>query len=301
MELIQEILTIKSLLAIVNVILIDIVMSWDNAILIWMAVKNLKEEQRKKAITFWIILATILRIWLSLIAVFLLSITWLVLAWWLLLLYVVWKFYKELRSEQKWEHHLDTKWNTNTLMWALYTIVIADISMSLDNVLAVAWASHWNIWILAFWLIFSIILMAIASSLIAKYLDKYPQIQWLGLFVILFVAIEMIIKWTSEIWWKVHYNIFPFLSFILWWIFIVLNKKYIKPIQEEIIKDWFSKNHLKIIIFNILSLITLIFFWDKITNYLNNHKMFLYFIVFILFFAILEIMEIYLRKEKKNV
>ena len=159
-QIIQDfwhIFTIAWALALLNIIIIDIVMSWDNAIVIGMATKNLPEKLRKKAIMIWIVLATVMRIWFALFATILLNITWLRFAWGVLLLYVVWKFYKELRNGG--EHHYENNDKKIKEIWfasAIWTIIIADVSMSLDNVLAVAWASHWNIVTLWIWLVFSI-------------------------------------------------------------------------------------------------------------------------------------------------
>jgi len=110
----------------------------------------------------------------------------------ILLLYVVWKFYREIRaSEHATDHHAS---QARGLASAIQMIIIADVAMSLDNVLAVAGASHGNVVNLAIGLIFSIVLMIVAASWIAKLLDRYPSIQWLGLFIILFTALEMLEK-----------------------------------------------------------------------------------------------------------
>jgi len=274
-------------------------MSWDNAIIIWMATKDLDQKYRKKAIIIGIVLATIFRIILAFFTVFLLSIVWLKFAGWLLLLYVVWKFYKELRVWNHEEHIWKTK-KESTFMYAIYTIIIADISMSLDNVLAVAGASHDNIVTLWIGLIFSIILMAFASNYIAKSLNKYPQIQWIWLFVILFVAIEMILNGTSDIDSKLHIaNLLPFSIFIIWAFFIVLHQKYIKPINEESIKNYLSKNYLKVIIIILSLVLVLIFMWDKIVNYLNSHHALQYSIIFVIMIIILELFSILKHKIKK--
>lgn len=286
-------------LALVNIILIDIIMSWDNAIIIWMATKDLDPKYRKKAIIVWIFLATIFRIILAFFTVFLLSIVWLKFAWWLLLLYVVWKFYKELRIGWNEEHWVNSK-KEASFIYAIYTIIIADISMSLDNVLAVAWAAHENIVALWIWLIFSIILMAFASNFIAKNLNKYPQIQWIWLLVILFVAIEMILNWTADLNSKLHIsNILPFSIFIIWWLFVILHQKYIKPISEESIKNYLSNNYLKVIITNLSLVLILIFLWDKVTNFLNSHLALQYSLIFIIIWLILELFSILKLKIKK--
>ena len=136
--------------------------------------------------------ATVLRIIFSLGVVFLLQIPGLEFLGAILLLYVVWKFYHEIRAS---EHHAEDEGGSSQNFWgAIRTIIIADVAMSLDNVLAVAGASHGNIVNLMIGLVVSIILMVIASGYIAKLLERYPSIQWVGLFVILFTALEMLEK-----------------------------------------------------------------------------------------------------------
>lgn len=176
MQHVSELSSIEGLLVVINIILIDIVMSGDNAILIGMATRKLEGKERKKAIFFGIMLATVLRIIFAFFAVYLLSMVGIKLAGGILLLYVVWKFYRELRTAEHAEHHIDAK--KSGLMAAIYTIIVADVSMSLDNVLAVAGAANENVVALGIGLVFSIFLMAFASHYIASYLDKYPQIQW---------------------------------------------------------------------------------------------------------------------------
>lgn len=248
------------IMVLINIILIDIVMSGDNAILIGMATRKLQGAERKKAIFFGIALATIFRIVLAFFAVFLLSVVGVKFAGGLLLLYVVWKFYRELRMpDHEADHHAEAK--KAGLMAAIWTIIIADFSMSLDNVLAVAGAAHENIAALAIGLVFSIALMAFASNLIAKYLDKYPQIQWVGLFVILFVAVEMILSGTEELNTKLlHFNVLPFILFILGGLFVVLHAKYIRPADEKKLSLYLQKHTLPILSFGIAILFVVLFF-----------------------------------------
>lgn len=290
--------TIAWALALLNIIIIDIVMSWDNAIVIWMATRNLPEKLRKKAIMIWIFLATIMRIWFAFFATFLLNVTWLRFAWWILLLYVVWKFYKELRNGG--EHHEENvKWVKEiSFMSAIWTIIIADVSMSLDNVLAVAWASHGNVVTLWIWLVFSIILMAFASNAIAKSLHKYPIIQWVWLLVILFVAIEMMIKWTPDIEKTIQVtNLLPFFVFVASWIFIFLHQKYVKALDEEKMRNFIQKNYSKIIMSFLLVTFLFVNLWETINNYIHHHQVYLYFINFILLFVFLEIVSLFKRKK----
>ncbi|MDD2515829.1 MAG: TerC family protein [Candidatus Gracilibacteria bacterium] len=285
------------LISVFNIIMIDIVMSGDNAILIGMATKNLHGKDRKKAIAFGIILATILRIILAVFAVYLLQIVGLQLVGALLLIYIVWKFYKELRSEEKHQEEIKGR-EGKGLMYAIYTIIVADFSMSLDNVLAVSGASHGNFVALGIGLVFSILLMAIASNFIAKSLDKYPQIQWLGLFVILFVAMEMLVKGGEQLGSEVfHFNILPIVTFLVGMAFIILHQTYIKPISEEKIKTWLIINYAKILLVNLTVILILVVFGGEINKYLFSHIPILYAIFTIILFMILEIVLI-LRNKK---
>ena len=295
-----ELFTVAWLLALVNIIIIDIVMSWDNAIIIWMATRNLPVKLRKKAITIWIVLATIMRIWFAFFATFLLWVVWIRLAWWLLLLYVVWKFYKELRLW--WNHHeewLSSKAKEVWFLTAIYTIVIADVSMSLDNVLAVAWAANENIVALWVWLIFSILLMAFASNFIAKNLNRFPIIQWVWLLVILFVAVEMILKWAFDIENTLHFsNLMPILTVLISIVFIYLHQTYILGTTEEKIKNYLQKNYLGVIWSFTALLIIFVNLWDKIANFIQSHDAYLYSINFILLLVLLEIVTLFKNKRK---
>ncbi len=288
----QWLTTIAWLLALLNIIIIDIVMSWDNAIIIWMATKDLPAKIRKKAILIWILLATILRIVLAFFAVFLLQMVWLKLAGWILLLYVVWKFYKELRN---WDSdHNGIKTNVDIwFMSAIYTIIIADLSMSLDNVLAVAWAAHGNIITLWVWLVVSIILMAFASNYIAKSLNKYPQIQWAGLLVILFVALEMMMTWTHELEKSIAIaNLLPFVIFVISASFIVLYQKKIVVFEETKIKSFLDKHYIKLFMWFIMMIMVFLSIWDIITNFLKNHESIFLAIIFILLWLFLELINL---------
>lgn len=291
--------TLSGIFALLNIIIIDIVMSWDNAIVIGMATRNLPEKMRKKAILVWIFLATIMRIGFAFFATFLLTLTGLKFAGWVLLLYVVWKFYKELRIGDSANHDY-IKWVKEiSFLSAIYTIIIADVSMSLDNVLAVAGASHGNAVTLWIWLIFSIILMAFASNLIAKSLHKYPLIQWIGLLVIFFVAIEMLISWTPEIESTIHINnVLPFFIFITSWVFIFLHQKYVTSVNEEKIKNYMQENYFKIILSFIWILFLFINAWDTISLYIHSHHALLYGVNFMLLFVFLEIVTLFRSKRK---
>ncbi len=291
--------TIAWSLALLNIIIIDIVMSWDNAIVIWMATRKLPEKLRKKAITIWIVAATVLRVIFALFATILLNIAWLRFAGWVLLLYVVWKFYKELRNGEG--HHEENDLKKVKEVWfasAITTIIVADVSMSLDNVLAVAWASHGNVVTLWIWLVFSILLMAFASNYIAKKLWEFPIIQWIGLLVILFVAIEMLIKWTPDIENTINItNLFPFFVFLTSILFVFLHQKYVKPIEENKMIEFIKNNYFKIIISFLLIIFLFVNLWETIQSYINSHVVFLYFINFILLFVFLEVISLFRRKK----
>lgn len=293
---IQNLLTPAGFAILINILVIDVVMSGDNAILIGMATKDLKWKERKKAIFFWIMLATLLRVLFSFFAVFLLSIFGIKLAWGLLLLYVVWKFYKEVRVGGG--HHEDIKVKA-TLLGAIYMIVIADVSMSLDNVLAVAGASHGNIVALGIGLVISIILMAFASNLIAKYLNEYPQIQWVWLMAILVVAMWMVYDWALDInGHMTQFNVLPFVVFIVGSIFVVLQQKYIPPLAEDKLRNWIGNNYMMIISGFLLLILIMMFFGDSIKNYMFSHLAIFYTILFAMLFVILEMFTLIKVKNK---
>ncbi|MFA5916857.1 MAG: TerC family protein [Candidatus Gracilibacteria bacterium] len=285
--------SVPGLLAIINIIIIDIVMSGDNAIVIGMATRNLTEKLRKKAIIIGIALATIMRVLFALFATYLLGVTGLRFAGGILLLYVVWKFYKELRNGEGHHDESLSKTKEVSIMTAIYTIIIADVSMSLDNVLAVAGASHGNIVTLGIGLIFSIILMAFASNYIAKSLNKYPIIQWIGLLVILFVAIEMLIKGTPDIENTIHlYNLFPFFIFITSLVFVFLHQKYVKAINEANLRKYIESNYLKIIVSFLGIIFLFVNLGETINSYINHHEVILYSINLILLFIFLEVISV---------
>ncbi|HBC87732.1 MAG TPA: hypothetical protein DCZ94_12305 [Lentisphaeria bacterium] len=295
----EGIFTAAGFFALVNVILIDIVMSGDNAIVIGLATKNLQGAERKRAIVIGVVLATVLRIIFACTAVMLLSIVGLKFAGGLLLLYVVWKFYKELRSEKN-EGHGDSGKKVKGLAAAIWLIVLADVSMSLDNVLAVAGAARENLLILGIGLVFSIILMAVASNYIANKMDKFPQIQWLGLMIILFVAIEMLLSGSDELDDKLfHVNILPFASIVLGIIGLQLHAKYVKPASEKKIADWCSKNWRGIAITGLFLSLSMCFFGDKIRNFFVSHPAALYFMLVVFLFFLIEIISTIRAGRKK--
>ncbi len=199
-----EFLTPEALTALVQVILIDLVLAGDNAIVIGLAAAGLPKEQRNKAIVIGVIAATVLRIVFAGLTTQLLAIVGLLLAGGILLLWVCWKMWRELRSSSGHDNALaegDVEGApTKTLAQATWQIIVADVSMSLDNVLAVAGAAREHPGVLVFGLALSIALMGVAASFIAKLLQKHRWIAYVGLAVILYVAGEMIYRGALEIW-----------------------------------------------------------------------------------------------------
>ena len=190
------------------VIAIDLVMSGDNAIIIGIAANSLPKELRRKAIIYGIMGATVLRIMFAAVAVQLLQIIGLTLAGGLLLSWVCWQMWRELRehkslAEMEAEAAVKTAEDddqTNiSIRRAMRNIIIADLSMSLDNVLAVAGAARDHLEILIFGLVLSIALMAVASTFIANLLDRYHWISYIGLAVIAYVAGDMIWRGGFEV------------------------------------------------------------------------------------------------------
>ena len=185
-----ELFTPEQLTILGQIILIDLVLAGDNAIIIGMVASKFPVEQRKKIIFWGISGAVILRIILTLLTAYLLQITGLRLIGGLLLLYIVYKLYVDVIKGA--EHQDNIKVDNSNFLKAIWTILLADFTMSLDNVLGVAGAAgdHYNL--LIFGLILSIILMATAASLISRWIKEYKWIAWLGLLAILAVAIELI-------------------------------------------------------------------------------------------------------------
>ena len=189
-----------------QVVMIDLVLAGDNAVVIGMAAAGLEPALRRKAILIGILAATGMRIVFALIATQLLQLTGLLLAGGLLLLWVAWKMYQEIKASHADETHalealsdrdLDADGivgdsRRKTLRQAVTQIIIADVSMSLDNVLAVAGAASEHPTALIFGLLLSIALMGVASSFIASLLNRHRWIAWVGLLVILYVAVTMI-------------------------------------------------------------------------------------------------------------
>ncbi|MXP62340.1 TerC family protein [Roseomonas sp. M0104] len=193
------------LIALGQVLLIDLVLAGDNAIVVGMAAAGLAPEQRRKAIFWGIAAATLMRIGFAAITTQLLAIVGLTLAGGILLLWVCYKMYRELRHSdvsavqdaeaQALEGARGTG-ERKTLRGAIIQILVADVSMSLDNVLAVAGAAKEHLWVLVVGLGISVVLMGVAATFIARLLERYRWIAWIGLLVILYVAVDMI--WTGS-------------------------------------------------------------------------------------------------------
>ena len=185
-----ELFTPEQLTILTQIILIDLVLAGDNAIIIGMVASKFPLEQRKKIIFWGIGGAVILRIILTLLTAYLLQITGLRLLGGLLLLYIVYKLYTDVIKGS--DHEEDIKVDNSSFLKAIWTILLADFTMSLDNVLGVAGAAGDHYKLLIFGLVLSIALMAFAATLISNWIKKYKWIAWAGLLAILIVAIELI-------------------------------------------------------------------------------------------------------------
>jgi len=287
----QELFTLSGALALGNIILIDLVMSGDNAVLIGMATKNLTGTTRKKAILFWVILATVLRIILATFAVLLLEIKGVSFAGWILLLWVVWKFYRDVRFPSG--HYEESSKGVSGFWAAIGTIVLADLSMSLDNVLAVAWAANENLVFLGIGLVVSIALMALASSLIAKYLDRFPIIQWLGLLVILFVAFRMVVEGGETLIKETHsFYWMPVFMAILWGAFVFVQQHSCIKIAKKAPHVFWSKKRANMfgggIVFGLLLGAA---FFHSVQAFFVTSESIAYSLIFILLAVILEIVN----------
>lgn len=201
----SELLSQASIAAFLQVIMIDLVLAGDNAVVIGLAAAGLPKARRARAILIGVVAATVLRLVFAGVALKLLQIVGLLLAGGILLLWVAWKMWRELRGPDQKETeaaltarevHLPRK----TFAQAAWQIVLADVSMSLDNVLAVAGAARDHPAALVFGLGLSIVLMGVAASLIARLLNRHRWIAYVGLAIILYVALDMIWRGAHEVW-----------------------------------------------------------------------------------------------------
>ena len=174
-----------------QIVFIDLILAGDNAIIIGMVASKFPLEQRKKVIFWGIGGAVVLRIILTLLTAYLLQITGLRLIGGILLLYVIYKLYTDVIKDEE-ANNKDIKVDRSNLLKAIWTILLADFTMSLDNVLGVAGAAGHHYHLLIFGLVLSIIMMAVAANLISQWIKKYKWIAWVGLLAILFVAIDLI-------------------------------------------------------------------------------------------------------------
>ena len=185
-----ELLTPEQITILTQIIFIDLVLAGDNAIIIGMVASKFPPDQRKKVIFWGIGGAVVLRVILTLLTAYLLQITGLRLIGGILLLYIVYKLYVDvIKGASKQE---DIKVDNSSFLKAIWTVLLADFTMSLDNVLGVAGAAGHHYHLLIFGLILSIVLMAVAANLISGWIKKYKWIAWLGLLAILIVAVDLI-------------------------------------------------------------------------------------------------------------
>ena len=199
-------ITASALTAFLEILLIDIVLAGDNAIVVGALAAGLPAEQRKKVILIGVIAALVLRIAFALVVSQLLQIVGLVLAGGILLLWVAWRMFREIRhkgesggsDEVTGDEHSGLA-PAKSFASAAWGVALADVSMSLDNVLAVAGAAREHPWVLVFGLILSVLLMGAAANLIARYIDRYRWIAWVGLLVILWVALKMIYEGAGHV------------------------------------------------------------------------------------------------------
>ena len=212
---------LETVMAYGQIIIADLILSGDNALIIGMAAAGLAPEQRKRAILYGMVIAAVLRIIFAVIATTLLSIPGILFIGSLLLFWVCWRLLQDIQSTNNDQPHSDTSAMSNTdaavpektMAAALISITIADVSMSLDNVLAVAAIADGDRQILIFGLGLAIILMAFAATIIMKLLTKFPWSSWLGLIVLLYVAGEMLYRGFFDI----HSGVGPLLGIVEGW------------------------------------------------------------------------------------
>ena len=210
----MELLEASAITAFLSVVLIDLALAGDNAVAVGLAASGLPREQQRRAIMIGIIMALVLRIVFG-ITIQLLGIPGLLLAGGLLLFWVAWRMWDDLRRHQpvmvgepeKVEHAIEEVTShgqhPKTFRTALLTIIIADVSMSLDNVLAVAAVSRHHPYIMAFGLILSVVLMGVAATIIARVIEKYRWIAFVGIIIIVFAGLRMV--------WEDAHNFLPYI------------------------------------------------------------------------------------------
>ena len=198
--------TPSALAAFTEILFIDIVLAGDNAVVVGALAARLPADQRRKVILIGVLAALVLRIFFALVVTQLLQIVGLVLAGGLLLLWVAWRMYREIRHQDEspgsaeivGDEHSGVK-QAPTFAWAAWGVALADVSMSLDNVLAVAGAAREHPYVLIFGLFLSVLLMGVAANVIARFIDSYRWVAWGGLAVILWIALKMIYEGAGHV------------------------------------------------------------------------------------------------------
>ena len=203
-QLLNEIFANLEFLPIAQVILIDLVLAGDNAIVVGIAAASVDPEHRKKVICLGVGLAVVLRILFAAVTMQLLGVVGITLLGGLLLLWVCWKLYSDLRAQNTSpadvaDNNSKERTKRKTVSAAIFQVAVADISMSLDNVLAVAGVAKDNMTVLVIGLGLSVILMGVGAGLIAKFLEKYRWIGYLGLLLILYVSFDMIWRGSMDL------------------------------------------------------------------------------------------------------
>jgi len=187
---------LQDLASLGQVLLVDLTLAGDNAVVVGLAVAGLPEAQRKRAIFAGIAGAAVIRVALGAVTLQLLQIVGLLLAGGILLLWVCWKMFRELRRPA---HAAGEAVPAKTLRQAMMQIVLADLSMSLDNVLAVAGAAGGRLWVLVTGLAVSVVLMGVAANLVARLLERYRWIAWGGLLIVLYIALKLVWDGSHEV------------------------------------------------------------------------------------------------------
>ena len=201
-----SLISASAVTAFLEILFIDIVLAGDNAIVVGALAAGLPADQRKKVILIGVIAALVLRIGFALVVSQLLQVVGLVLAGGILLLWVAWRMYRELKHKDEspgseevvGDEHSGMR-PARTFAGAAWGVALADVSMSLDNVLAVAGAARDHPWVLVFGLVLSVLLMGVAANFIANYIERYRWIGWIGLLVILWVALKMVYEGAAHV------------------------------------------------------------------------------------------------------
>ena len=202
----MDMISASAFAAFLQILFIDIVLAGDNAIVVGALAAGLPAAQRRKVILIGVLAALVLRVAFALLVTQLLQIVGLILAGGILLLWVAWRMYREIRHKDEsagsveivGDEHSGLK-PAKSFASAAWGVALADVSMSLDNVLAVAGAAREHPWVLVFGLFLSVLLMGVAANFIARYIDRYRWIAWVGLLVILWVALRMIYEGAGHV------------------------------------------------------------------------------------------------------